>query len=360
MRKICLSFIFITAYCVCYGQKLTLSSELTTFTDDPAVPEIAKVWEQYINSLQSGDPDSIRTDLWLDGAKDIIRYSSYNSLLYDEGKQFTFSVRKLNDDIYEINTISWFRIPEDKDPVINCIYKVCAVKSDGQYKLLNYFDVKKHSLHKHVAGCIEYFYPAGIDFKKKDAAKASRFIRDFKNRYGITDNSAITYIVANNIDECSSILGFTYTEFRSEKTYAGRAIYPRILLSARPDHIHELVHAVMLPLYPEAPAVLHEGIATYYGGGANKSYEFHASNLRKYLSENKLDLTEEVYMQLEGETQLLNTLGALIIEYTLRNYSTEKVSDFFESKTYEDIFYKLGVSKEGINDFVYNKLIHAE
>lgn len=355
MRKILYTLLFAVICSAGYGQRLKLNSELTSAANDPAVPEIAALWEKYIASFQSGNPDSVRTDLWLNGREDMIKYNSYKSLLYNIGEQYTFSIRKLTDAVYEINTIGWYGTAED--PYINCFYKVCAMLSDGRYKLLNYFDFRKQSLNKRVVGDIEYYYPAGVEIRRKSAESAARFVRDFKTRYGIIDNNPITYIVANSIDECSSILGLTYTEMRSENPNAGRAIYPRILLSARADHIHELVHAIMLPLYPEAPGTLHEGMATFYGGGNNKSYEFHAANLKKFLSENRIDLSDEVYRMIDGGTQLYNTLGALIIDYTLRNYGAKKVLELFGSKSYQEIYSVLGVPKDKINDFIYDTLI---
>lgn len=361
MRKISLLFLSALLYCSGYGQKLTFGPELSAFLEDEAVPEIAEVWRQYILSFQSHHPDSVRTDLWLNNSEDMIKYSGYygGALRYQTGEHYTFNIRKLNDDIYEINTLSSPFKTRNGDIFIDNIYKVCATKLDGQFKLLNYFDVKKHSLNHYTSACIDYYYPPGLNFKQEEAEEAGRFVLDLKQQYGITDDNLITYIVANSIDDGSAFLGITYTRLRSEKTYAGLTIYPRTILSARPNHIHELVHAVMFPLYPAAPSILHEGMATYYGGGANKSYAVHKANVKQYLAAHTVDFSEErnTYKELEGGTQLSNTLGALITEYVLRNYGAARVLALFNSKDYEGIFSQIGISKDGINDFVLQKLI---
>jgi hypothetical protein len=361
MHKIYLLLLFVSLYYSSYGQKLTFGPSLSAFLEDEAVQEIAEVWMQYILSFQSNHPDSVRTDLWLNNSEDMIKYSGYynKTLRYQTGEQYTFNIRKLNDDIYEINTLSSPFKTRNGDIFIDNIYKVCATKLDGQFKLLNYFDVKKHLLNHYTSACIDYYYPPGLNFKQEEAEEAERFVRDFKQQYGIADNNLITYVVAHSIDAGNALLGIFYTMLRSEKTYAGLTIYPRTILSARPNHIHELVHAVMLPLHPAAPDILHEGIATYYGGGANKSYAEHKANVKQYLAENTVDFSEErnTYKEVGGGTQLSNTLGALIIEYVLKNYGTTRVLALFSSKDYEGIFSQIGISKDGINDFVIQKLI---
>lgn len=359
MRKTLIFFSFILLSHVGYGQQLTFGSEIAAFSQDQAIPKIAAIWKTYIHSFRSGDPDSVRTDLWIDGSEDIIKYHGFNSLLYNQGEQYTFNIRKLNEDVYEINTLARYNFYNNGDYLINTIYKVCAVEKEGAFKLMNYFDFIKGSLNTYTTECIVYYAPSWVRINKKEAKEAVQFIREFKKMYNVTDKNPITYIVANNMDECSSMLGLTYTLARSEKTHAGRAIYPRILLSARPNHIHELVHAVMLPLYPDAESFLHEGIATYYGGGSQKIYLFHAENVKKYVVANSMDFSspDNLYKELEDETQLSNTIGALLIAYVLENYGYEKVIALFERKSYEEVFAELGVPKESINDFVLNTLI---
>jgi hypothetical protein len=360
MRKIYLLFLFVSTAYISSGQKLTFGPELSAFLEDETVSEIADIWEKYILSFSSGNPDSVRMDLWLNDSEDIIKYTRYSnkSLLYKTGEQYTFNIRKLNDTIYEINSMSLLFRTKAGDFFIDYIYKVCATIANGHFKLLNYFDVKKYSLNRYTTSCIDYYYLPGLDFKKEQVDEVVRFVHDFKKQYNIIDNNIITYIMANNIDECNSMLGITYTRMRSEKLYAGLTIYPRTVLSTRLNHIHELVHAVMIPLYPDALPMLHEGIATYYGGGANKNYDFHSTNVKRYLRENAIDLSEQsnTYKTLDSETQLSNTLGALIIEYVLKNYGATKVLELFKSENYEDIFLQLGIPKKEINDFVLQKL----
>lgn len=358
MRKIVTLCLFALVCSFGYGQTVRFSTEVAAFSEDKAIPKIADVWKTYINSFKSGDPDSVRTDLWINGSEDMIKFHSFKDLLYNQGEQYTFNIRKLNDEVYEINTMAMYDYHGNGDHFIHTIYRVCAVEYEGEFKLMNYFDFIKGSLNTYSTDCIIYYAPSWVDINKKEAREAVSFIRNFKKLYHITNNKVITYIVANNTDECSAILGLTYTWCRSEKTYAGRAIYPRILLSARPNHIHELVHAVFIPLYPDAPFFLHEGIATYYGGGSQKSYLYHAERLKDYLAKNTVDFSDPNNIPFDlGETYIPNTMGALMIAYVLKNYGHEKVIALFESKSYEEVFLQVGVSKEGINDFVLRELI---
>ncbi|MDR1055860.1 MAG: hypothetical protein LBL90_08595 [Prevotellaceae bacterium] len=147
--------------------------------------------------------------------------------------------------------------------------------------------------------------------------------------------------------------------YRSEKDYSGFTTYSKILLSTRSNHIHELVHGIMLPLYPEAPLLLHEGIATYYGGGADKDYSYHVNNLKKYIVKNKINYSD-LNKEIEGETSLNNIIGALIIEHTLKMHGYEKVLQLFNCIEYDSIFNELGIEKEGINNWLHDLINQHE
>jgi len=337
-----------------YGQKITFSPEVSKYSSDPNVSSIASIWEEYFTSFYVPDSEPIRTILWdSTSSVDIFR----GTVMY-YWNQFVINIRKLDDSIYEINTIAYL---DSEDGIsIYEVYKVCAAPDkEGNFKLMNYFEVAKHKLNHYETNQIDYYYPANIILKGEEAEEAEQFIEKFKRDYKIENKNKIRYILANDLDECSSILGIDYTMMRSEAKYAGRTIQ-KTILSTRPNHIHELIHGIMQPLFPNTPLILHEGIATYYGGGANNDYSFHKNNFKNNIKTIEgIDFAnpDSLHRQIEGETYVLNTLGALIIEYVLNNYGESKVLELFESESYEAIFLKLGVSENDISSFIQEKII---
>lgn len=348
------------------AQTLKFSPEVSQ-SGDEAVTAISDIWSRYFNSFKTAEQnsDSIRASLWHNGEPDIFAYAlSSKDIFYNYLEHFTFSIRKNSDGFYEINTIAQYKPAPAENPIIRKIYKVYAAEVNGQFKLFNYFDATKDRLNHRSEDGIDFYYPVSLNFDAGMFDEAAEFVKRFKNQYGIIDDNRITYITANDMDECWSLLGASYTVARSDKTYAGYSIQPRIILSSRPNHIHELVHAVMLPLYPRASQLLHEGIATYYGGGVNRDFEHHVKNLKKYIENNDIDFTDFEALQshdyLYGETILLNTVGALLIKHTLQKYGTDKVLSLFDHSDLPLIFNELGVKKENINEWMTELIKHDE
>ena len=337
-----------------HGQKLIFSPEITLSNDEKLIP-ISEMWSKYINSYKEKDSDSIRHSLWHNGCNDIMKNIVSKNIFYKDGEQFTISIRSVPDNFYEINTIAQMHVIPGESPLVLKMYKVYAKEIDSQFKLFNYFDVTKHSLNYKSIDNIDFYSPKLKELDESAMKEAAKFVKDFKNLYEIDNSLKITCVIANSIDQCWSLLGVPYTVYRSEKDYSGFMTHSGILISTQANHIHEFVHAIMLPLYPDAPQLLHEGIATYYGGGAKKDYTYHIGNLKEHIKNNNIDFTgyDDLVKEIEGETFIQNTAGALIIEYTLKKYGHKKVLQLFEHSNNEDVFRELGVEKENINHWLY-------
>lgn len=326
----------------------TFSADVQS-SPDSAVVAIADVWKGYVEEVVTGGDG---TRFFKQGTDDVIKYINAGSTLYRFGNQYTFNIRKATDDVYEINTMAKYNTDSVTFNVLG-IYKTCAVKVDDEYKLISYFDVNRGSYGSYSTGDIDYYFPFGTNFDKVKADSAAIFLTDFKREYGVASGDRVRYVMGRSIDEGAAMVGFSYTPFRSEKWYAGLTIPPRTVLSTRENHIHELVHTVMLLQYPSAPTVLQEGIATLYGGGANKSFDFHVRNLKQYMKGNSIDFGDEknLYKQI-GETYVVNAVGGIMVEYVCSAYGLAKVLQMFETKKYEQIFSVIGVETKDINDFI--------
>jgi hypothetical protein len=372
MKKI-LILIFIILSFYCRGQELKLTfSPVITSSEDISIKTIAHLWKNYLNARYHDNlnslinpqykrrTDSIQNLYWHNKSMDLLSSGVEDFMLF--GDFSTFSIRKYSETIYEIHTLVQAKAFEGEGINTLFLYKVCAVETDDGFKFLNYFDVSKHALQNYSSENIEFYYPYGFNFDIKKVKDTEEFIRQFRKDYNIEKtNEKIICIIGNNLSESNAFVGFDFTINTSENRFAGFFLEPRTILTCRQDHIHEFVHVLIKSAYPNIHSILNEGIATFYGGMAGSDFIFHRNNLQKYLSKNTIDfLDTSLLWDLEiDDGRLAYTVGALIIDYTLNNYGSQKIIELFSCKDYEDIFSKLEVKKEDINDFL-NQLIMDE
>jgi hypothetical protein len=338
----------------CYGQALTFSPTIR-HSKSLSVSAISQLWNDYITSLRENQSDSIQKSFWLNESDDLLKERPPTNF-YQVGNLLTFNIRKHSDTIYEIHSMQQV-IGENPDVLF--IYKVCAINTKGTFKLLNYFDAIKQSLQNFHSESIEFYYPYGFSFDKERVREIETFIHQFRKDYHISSSGEkIFCLIGNSFSEAISFLGFSFMIGTDENKYAGMYKYPKTIVCQRQDHIHEFVHALMFPQYPNALDILHEGIATYYGGTSGLEYYFLRNNLREYMVENFIDFSNASSLwtdRIDG-TPLGYIVGALVIEYVLKNHGTPKIIELFSCESYEDIFQKIGIKTEDINIF-FNKLI---
>ena len=325
------------------AQRLIFSSELGYFSKDENLLAISQVWENYINAIDKGSDIS---QFWEDGSCDI------HIGLHKDGLLNTYNIRKLTDEIYEINTIAYYPDSAIKGGLINSIYKVCAIQVGNNWRLINYFDAVKNRYMQYHKGCVEFYIGNGVAFDKRAMKESVNFADSFIRNYDLSNNR-IVYVAANSIDECSAMIGLTYTPIRSHKLYSGRTIN-NIVLSTRLDHIHEIVHAILLPLYPDAPLFLHEGVATYYGGVKGQDYKSIKSTAKTYIEQKKVDFSDKNYLNLllDEDIQLSNVVAAAIVEYALHKGGESKVLRLFDATTYNQVFELLNVAENQQSEFI--------
>ena len=331
------------------AQRLTFSSELGYFNQDDNISTISHVWENYINAIDANAGTSF---LWTDGSSDI------HIELHKDGLLNTYNIRKLTDNIYEINTIAYYPDSAIKGGLINSIYKVCTVQTDDGWKLMNYLDATKHRYTSYNTDHIDFYIGNGVSLDKNKIKSSAKFAKRFIQEYNIENNNRITYIAANSIDECSAIIGLVYTPMRSHKSYAGRTI-DNIILSTQLDHIHEVVHAIMLPLYPNAPQILHEGIATYYAGTAGQDYKTLKKVAIGFLEREHIDFSSNNFLEapLSDDIPLSYVVGAAIVEYAIQNGGEGEVLRLFKATTYDQIFEFLNIANDQRTQFIHKLFI---
>lgn len=326
------------------AQPLSFSSELGYFNNDENIAAIKQVWEGYVNAVV-GENDT--TSFWIQDSHDILLDTHKDGLLY------TYNIRKLTDEIYEINTIAYYPDEAIKGGLINSIYKVCAMQTNEGWRLMNYFDATKSRYASHRIGSVDFYIGHGVVADQKKMKESARFADSFIRSYHFNNKTRITYVAASSIDECSTMIGLSYTPMRSHKPFAGRTIND-LILSTKLNHIHEIVHAIMLSHCPDTPLFLHEGIATYYGGMAEQTYEDIKPIAKSHIEQENTDLSSQdaLDIALGNEIHLSNVVAAAIIEYTLEKGTEAKVLQLFEATTYDEVFAILGIEKEQQSQFI--------
>ena len=332
------------------AQRLTFSSEIGYFSNDKNLSSISQLWRDYIIAI---DTASDTSQYWENNSHDI------HTALHKDGVLNTYNIRKLTDEIYEINTIAYYPDNIIKGGLINSIYKICAIRAGGKWQLMNYFDAVKDKYISHKTDYIDFYIGNGATLDKKSIKSSANFASTFIQKYNLKYSDKITYVAAGSIDECSAMIGLSYTPIRSHKTYSGRTIN-NIVLSTRLDHIHEVVHAIMLPLYPNAPLFLHEGIATYYGGTAEQDFKTLKQVATTFIDNQNIDFSTNDFLKisLSNDIPLSYIVAAAIVEHTLQNGGEYEVLHLFKSKSYDEIFDLLGVTNNQRGDFIRKLFIN--
>jgi len=368
MRRLLCFFLLIINIPV-FGQKLTFSTDILNSTDKD-VKEIAAIWKNYFG-LYASKNDTAMLHYWNEEEKkssfaDIIKYALSPELpIYKTGNHVTFDIRKLDEEFYEIFTQFRFESDSDKNNIL-LIYRICAKKEHGEYKFYNAFYCNKQLLKSFSSGRINYYYPFSYPLDNKILRETSNktiaTFENIENYYHIKSNSPITYIFANSIDECEAILGIPYTRLRSHFKSAGLSYSrtPCILLSCKPDHLHELTHALFIPLYPNAPSLFQEGIATYYGGTGSRDFAGNIALLKTYMHENPAvnlaDFDSNCILLNDGSNPFYTT-GAVFIDSAIKVGGAEKALALFKYPNTNDGIYlalksELGIEKDKINLFL--------
>lgn len=153
--------------------------------------------------------------------------------IYAMADHHTFSIGRIDDNTFQINTIVESDSSSSKD--ILFVYSICAREAAGRYFL---FSKLKHNsesgrIHSETYGSLKYFYSDSYKFNKKRASQARSFVTDFCRTMNIEPPRTINYMLGVDLDEANLNLGFRYTIASAYQKYAGLTIFPNTILSCR-------------------------------------------------------------------------------------------------------------------------------
>lgn len=351
------------------GQNISFSPKIKA-DNNTEINEIVDVWKNYIKAcvIDFINPeDSTSLSFWnieerVAGRSDLIKYSlSRGFPLYIAGDLFVYDIKYISNDFYVIKNIISHSDSLGKN--IFAIFNICARKAETDFKLYNFFHLSSIKLNIYTKHNITFYYSCDFKFDESIADKAAAFYQDKLKLFDF-EGKSIMYILGESVDEAKSYLGFDYSIKSTSIENAGLFIYPNIILTGEIDHYHELIHSIFIPKFPKAHSLLHEGIATYFGGSNGKSYIHHLKELSKYINSNpNIDLSqfEKLDYLRNNTTNFYYTIGAIIIDYAYSLGGKNKVISLFEhTNLYDALRIELAIEEHQINDFLRNFVIKNE
>ena len=259
--------------------------------------------------------------------------------IYVCGKTIVHDILMRPDSTYILHATTF--VPVDSISIdILCNYKICATIKQGSVKFHNYatYSIENNIVGHYYRKNINYYFPLYYSIDKRAVKKTDAFISKIQQEYGFNDGiQPIMYFLGNNLDEAYSIVGAGYSVATTSVPTAGMFSGNNIIYSQRPDHLHELVHALFMPRLPQAHRIFHEGLADYLTLSPYLQ-EKRKIQFRDYIRSAQLSVTtdEELYLfdvvNADGSNHFY-TLGVMLIEHAYRQGGTAKVIALLRHKS---------------------------
>lgn len=246
---------------------------------------------------------------------------------------------------------------------LKCIFNIMAHDVNGTIyfgKALPYFT---KNWKEEQIGLIHYYISPQKAFNREEAILQQEKVRELCSFFDTTP-IPITYYSCVNTKELFTIRGYDYHPKMFSRITGGLTSYGNLVFSGgnSEEYTHEIVHIYQNKLYPNAPLLLHEGIATYLGGSSKKPYQWHRDKLKAYLLENPdLDFTQytEAYANqyIDEHTSIPYIVGAMLCDHIIRVYGKEKLFELFAMKKgIWETLQEIGVRKNNFNAFIHQEL----
>ncbi len=361
------SFFLVLITTVSSGQKITTSQDILSSTD-PEIISVKDFWIEYILAISKCN-DSNKEAIFLKFWNKVELEQDFTDIVNDELPVYSFGelvILSIKKDINGFIQIRNKLLADDfSGKNIYALFNIYVKKEVSGFKLYNQFYLTKNRLQQYSAGNINFYYPKTYIFNINKANETAGFYSKYSAIYGNLKIPTLTYIIGNDFDEANKFIGFDSSIVTSTSPFAGYSIKnQKIILSCRVDHLHEIIHGIFLNKFPKAPSLFHEGIATYYGGTGGENYSLLISQLKELINNKpEIDLSNfnKLNETLENGTNNFYTIGAIIIDYALKNGGTEKVLSLFQYSTSSEINWddpmpaisnELGIATNEIDSFL--------
>ncbi len=206
---------------------------------------------------------------------------------------------------------------------VRAIYEYNVKINNGQPRFINNLDLFIQSAHNRSFRGVDYYYQNKKCFKLKDAKKTSILAKKFKV-YFDPDNEPFTLIICQNKHELGLNFNFQFTY--TARTSGVATKKDRYLISALNSayYGHETIH-IWAP--QTTPGFLWEGLATYFGGGQNLTYE-------EFIREDdRLDTStiKEIIYKEEINWYYTYVFGSLLTDFLINDLDIDSYELFFNT-----------------------------
>ncbi|MBN9283845.1 MULTISPECIES: hypothetical protein [unclassified Flavobacterium] len=375
MKKILL-FVFIALHIGCFSQKQEEPSIHLTIS--PVIDREKEINKKIITALieflATKNQSSQENKYWL--KSDFEKYKTpYTDLVNIENSKFgtdfykptlmeIIDTKTADCKIVKIAYIGYN--PQTKDNTIRCIYNIVANHIHNDILFSHYLDYATRDYTPVTIESIHYFISP---LKKLNSAEADQQKLDIVKICKFFNCSPIPvhYYSCTSPQELFRIKGFDYNPLMYVSETGGLAESNNTVFSGNNAdcYTHEIVHIYVNKLFPNAPAILNEGIATYLGGSGLYNYDWHKNNLKKFLQKgNTIDFQRYIdnpfeRFYIDNETPVPYMIGALICERALKRYDREKLLQLLQNKNNSDIrvlLREIGITPENMNAVLLQEL----
>jgi hypothetical protein len=350
---------------VTWGQGISFHNEINN-SNDPSIISVKELWESYVNSSNSGSSKA-SSKYWnqfetILGFTDIV-LAQGTIPFYLIGDLEVYKIEKVESGFYRIRNKWSFRVGESNTLIAD--FSIYAKNTISGYKLYNHFFLAKSDLQNFKVGNIDFYYPTDYPFNGQRATRMAKLYSEISALYGFTEIHKVTYIIGNDLDEANRFIGFDFTIMSSPFKCAAYTIKDmNIIITSVDNHIHEVIHSIFMPEFPNSNTLFHEGIATYYGGSCGKEFSQLVYQLNDLIENNpntNLANIDDLNEILEDGTNYFYTVGAIFIDYALTTGGAKMVLALFRHPvtnqyTSDDaidaINKELGLEKSQIDTFL--------
>jgi hypothetical protein len=369
MKKLSI-LIILFIYCFSTGnaqELIDLPTAPRVDTTDAEVKKVYKLWQKHL----SHHPDKIYDNpFWSEQQKekwhdyDISRRWTYGYELGNDMnihdafglKPRVLSIEK-QENKYAIKTL-YAPNNLEKSQEIYSIQRVYAGKENGEWKLFSALPILTDDWQHKQVGDIEYIYPPNFEFDENEAQDSANFVKELTQKFNITLSEPINYYLATSFMEMAKISGLDYAWDGND----GRG-YPKnnqvFVGTGSEKYPHELVHAIFKDY--ELSTFVDEGLATYYGGMGEKSFDQLIQTVAEKISSNESLTLDKVLTGQRISSQIYYVSGAVLVKAAEEKGGTQAVKNFLKQASSREGLYNamsqvFGVQKEEANSFWRQKV----
>lgn len=348
MKKIILFAAFIIGYVSVHAQNdMVVLHERVRTHHDHNVRLIGQTFRDYVKASIKDfifHTDSAKIKYWntnrsaIDQHGDIVGGLGLKNI-YICGKTTVHDILQRRDSVYVLHATTINPNDSSAADVISH-YQICATIAHGKVRFHNYatYCIENKMVKQYCTENINYYFPLYYSIDKRAVKKTDAFISKIQQEYGFNDGlQPIMYFLGNNLDDAYSIVGAGYSVATTSQPTAGMYAGNNIIYSQRPDHLHELVHALFMPRFPQAHRIFHEGLADYLTLSPDL-HEKRKNQFRDYIRSAQLSITtdEELYqldrVNADGSNHFY-TLGVMLIEHAHGQGGSAKVIALLRHKS---------------------------